>query len=279
MKTFLAVTILLFPLLAQQREGSFDRTLNVNGPVDLDVETHAGRITVRSGDAATVRIHGVIRANDRASGDIEQQIRQIESKPPVEQTGNTIRITRLADESVRRHLSISYEITTPAASKLRSRTGSGGVTVEGIKGPVDAASGSGSVAITHIGDEVRAHTGSGRIDLDGIRGKVDAQTGSGSIHAREVTGPSVLRTGSGSLHLDQTAAGPVKAHTGSGSVEVHLPGTAGFELHARTGSGGVHVDQPITVSGNVNGHNLRGLVRGGGPLVEVSTGSGPVRID
>jgi hypothetical protein len=266
------------PALALQ-EGSFERTLNVSGPVDLDVQTNSGRITVHTGDSSTVRIRGTIRANRDRERDADQHIRAIEARPPIEQSGNTIRVTRIEDEWARRHLSISYEITTPADTRLRSRTGSGGVSVEGIRGAVDASTGSGSVDVARVGGEVHAHTGSGRIALDSIQGRVDAQTGSGSIDARQVAGPSVLHTGSGSLHLDQTAAGPVRAHTGSGVVNIRLPQSGGFELKAHTGSGRVHMDQPITVHGTFSNHNLHGVVRGGGPLVEVSTGSGSIRIE
>ena len=246
------------PLLA---DGSFERTFQVTGSVDLDVETHSGRIAVHAGDARTVRIRATIRPNrDRSSSDTDQRIRTIESNPPVTQTGNTIRITRVEDEHLRKNLSISYEITMPAAGKLHARTGSGSLSVQGIEGPVDAASGSGSMTLVSIG------------------GRVDAHTGSGSINATSITGPSILRTGSGSVHLDQTSAGAVQAMTGSGSVTIRLPNSGGFDLRARTGSGRVYCDQPITVSGTINPHNLNGRVRGGGPLVEVTTGSGAIRV-
>lgn len=108
---------------------------------------------------------------------------------------------------------------------------------------------------------------------------MQADTGSGSIEAHAVTGPSTLHTGSSSLRLEQTAAGAVGTHTGSGSVEVHLAAAGGFELHARTGSGQISVSQPITASAGRNKHEIRGQVRGGGPPVNVSTGSGRIRIE
>jgi hypothetical protein len=281
MRQLLLGTLLALPILALQPQGgSFDRTLNVTGAVDLTADTHAGGITVRSGDASTVRIHATIRVNqDRAGADIADRIHAIESNPPIQQTGNTIHINRIEDESVRRQLSIAYEITMPANGKLHARTGSGGMKVEGIHGPVDAATGSGSVDVARIASEVRVRTGSGRIALDSIQGKVQAETGSGSIDARAVTGPSTVHTGSGALRLEQTAAGPVEAHTGSGSVDIHLPAAGGFELRARTGSGQILVSQPITANGSTNKHEIRGQVHGGGPLVDVSTGSGRIKID
>jgi DUF4097 and DUF4098 domain-containing protein YvlB len=264
----------------QPQGGSFDRILNVNGTADLTVETHAGAITVRSGETSAVRIHATIRVNhERAAADLAERIHGIESNPPIQQTGNTIRIARIEDESLRRQLSISYEINMPAAGNLHARTGSGSLNIEGIHGPVDASSGSGHITAAHIGGEVRIRTGSGAMTLDSIQGKLQAETGSGSIEARAITGPSTLETGSGAVRLEQTVAGPVKARTGSGGIEVRLPGAGGFDLHARTGSGRVSVSQPITVSGSMDKREIRGQIRGGGPLVDVSTGSGAIKIE
>jgi hypothetical protein len=281
MRQLLLGTAIALPLLALQPQGgSFDRTLNVTGPVDLTADTHAGSITVHPGDASTVRIHASIRVNhDSAAADVAARIHSIETNPPIQQTGNIIRINRIEDEALRRQISIAYEISMPANGKLHARTGSGAMKVEGIQGPVDAATGSGSVDAARIGSEVRVRTGSGRITIDSIQGKVQADTGSGSIEARAVAGPGTLHTGSGSLRLEQTAAGPVQAHTGSGTVDIHLPAAAGFELRARTGSGQISVSQPVTASGSMNKHEIHGQVRGGGPLVDVSTGSGRINIE
>jgi hypothetical protein len=241
--------------------GSFERTLNVGGSVDLEVETNSGSITVRPGNSSTVQIRAIISASDSSdSYSAEQRARDIEANPPIHQTGNSIRIDRLFDSSDR-HIGISYEIETPPATRLRASTGSGTETIERIQGPVNANTGSGSVRVSDIGDEVRANTGSGRIELDNINGRVDASTGSGGIRASNVMKE-------------------VTARTGSGGVQIQLGGSGGFDLHARTGSGRVMVDPPITME-NFSGdrNDVRGRIRGGGPLIDVQTGSGGVHVD
>ena len=258
----LAVFLLILcatPAFAREA-GSFDRTLTVAGTADLDVQTGAGHITVRRGGGSSVHVRGIINVSDFSDSATEQRVREIQANPPIRQTGNDIRIERL-DDSVGRQISISYEIETPAASKLRAATGSGGETVEGITGPVEAHTGAGKIRITDVDDEVRASTGSGSIELDRIKGRVEANTGSGSIRASET-------------------AGQVTARTGSGGVNIQLPANGGFDLHAHTGSGGVTVNPPITMENFSEGrHDVRGKIRGGGPLVELSTGSGGVRVE
>jgi DUF4097 and DUF4098 domain-containing protein YvlB len=273
-----------FCLLALQAaaagpEGSFERTLHVTGAVDLDVQTSSGRIEVRPGDSSSVRIHGLIRAHDNFSHEDESRIHEIETNPPIEQTGNTIRIAPLADEWMRRHISISYELVIPQQSRLRAHTGSGSESVEGIHGPLELETGSGSVTVARVDDEVHIRTGSGHIELDSVKGRVDARTGSGSIQGAALAGPVSAHTGSGSVRIEQTGTGPIEAHTGSGGVNVRLPAEAAFDLYAHTGSGRVTVDRPIIMQGSFGGHEIQGKVKGGGPLVDVRTGSGSVRIE
>ncbi len=241
--------------------GSFDRTLNVTGAVDLEVETNSGAITVRQGSANTVRIRGIISVSDRwNSSAADQRGRGIAANPPIRQNGNSIRIEKLFDFADR-DISISYEIETPRATRLRASTGSGAQIIESLRGPVTASTGSGSIRIANIGDEVRASTGSGGIELDGINGRVNAMTGSGGIRA----------SGLGA---------ELTARTGSGGVNIQLPASGGFDLRARAGSGRVSVGPPITMENFSAGrHDVRGRIRGGGPLIDVATGSGGVSVD
>jgi len=230
--------VLAFPAA----EGRFQRALKVTGPVDLDVSTGSGSIAVRAGSSSSVEISGVIRASDDWRNNAQEKVRYLEANPPIEQSGNTIRIGRISDPAYRNNISISYEIFVPAETRVRSNTGSGGQKIEGVRGPVDAHTGSGSVAMLDIGSDVVAQTGSGSIGLEHIAGRVDAHTGSGSIRAIDVSGPVKAETGSGGITLSLAAAErggaglDVEASTGSGSIEVS--GVNG-SLHASTGSGGI----------------------------------------
>jgi hypothetical protein len=318
----LALSAALAPAIAfasDTAEGSFERTLKVTGPVDLEVTTGAGRITVRTGEPGSLRVVGTIRASTgwRATREeAEQKVRRLEANPPIEQNGNVVRIGRIEDEDLRRNISISYDLVVPAETRLRSETGSGGQTVDGIKGPLEASTGSGGLKISNIGSEVHASTGSGGIELDVIQGGGRASTGSGHIRGTRIAGGFTGHTGSGGVDVEQTAAGNSEIETGSGSVEVRgvrgslrvrtgsggisadgepagewrlntrsgsvtvrLPQQAAFDLYARTSSGHIYTGHPITVEGIISPRQIRGKVRGGGFLLDVSTSSGTVRIE
>jgi len=244
-------------------EGTFQRTLNVSGPVDLDVSTNSGRIEIRAGTSSRVEVRGRIRAYDRFFGsrDVGRIIRDIESNPPIEQNGNVIRIGRINNSDYRDHVSISYEINVPVNTQARSRTGSGSQEIAGIEGPIDA------------------NTGSGSIRLRDVRNGVAASTGSGQIVAEAVKGAFRARTGSGGIRVDGDPGERWDLSTGSGSVVVRLPQQAAFDLDARTSSGNVTVDHPITVSGRLRRNEVSGRVRGGGVVLDVRTGSGSIRIE
>lgn len=300
-------------------EGSFERTLTVTGPVDLDVESGSGNITVSAGAPGRVYVKGIIKAHSfwgLGGRGAEEKVRYLVANPPIVQTGNVIRIGHIEDRELRRNLSISYELVVPQETRLTSETGSGDQKVTGIRGPVKAGTGSGDVELSSIGDEVRADTGSGSISLEGVQGAVFASTGSGDIHGTRLAGAIKADTGSGDVYLEQSAPGEVRIETGSGSVEilgvrgglyvdtgsgdiraegtpqgvwklgtgsgginVRLPAEAAFDVEASTGSGGIYIEHPLTVQGRIDKHEIRGKVRGGGLLLAVSTGSGDIRIE
>ena len=74
--------------------GTFDRTLPVSGPVDLDVRSDPGGVAITTGSSTSVRVHAVIKPLfGRLDLDLaETNIRALEKNPPIEQVGNRIRI-------------------------------------------------------------------------------------------------------------------------------------------------------------------------------------------
>src|ERR1700675_362504 len=89
----LAVLFASTMALASSPQGSFERTLTVSGPVDLEVLTHSGDVTVRTGSSSAVIIHGKIFVGDHwLTGNRESDVRAIEQNPPIRQEGNRIHI-------------------------------------------------------------------------------------------------------------------------------------------------------------------------------------------
>src|SRR5208282_3668015 len=114
--------------------GTFDRSFQVTGPVDIEVLTRSGDITVRNGSAGTVAIHAIIHSNNFwFGGDHKAELDRLQSNPPIRQNGNSIRV----DYVNLNNISIDYEITVPENTATRAHSGSGNQTVEGLKGNID----------------------------------------------------------------------------------------------------------------------------------------------
>jgi hypothetical protein len=284
---------------ASTPQGTFEKTLQVSGPVDLEVLTHSGDVTIRAGSSGSVSIRGKIFVGDRwLRGSRQSDVQEIEQHPPIRQEGNAVHI-----DYVNAHdISVDYEITVPADTVIRAHSGSGDQTIEGTRGNVDIQTGSGDVKLKNLTGEVRLQTGSGDVRAHEISGAVkggagsgdieieetaagdiDLHTGSGNIHVRGVQGGFHGEAGSGDITAEGTQSGAWEIRTGSGNVQVRLPANSAFDADLSTSSGTIEVNSPIemTVQGRVEEtrKQIRGKVRGGGPLLSVRTGSGDVRVD
>lgn len=286
-------------VFASTPQGTFERTLTVSGPVDLEVLTRSGDVTVRAGSAGSVFIRGkIFVGNHWVGGNRDADVHEIEQHPPIRQEGNSIHI----DYVNMHNISVDYEISVPAETAVRTRSGSGDQIVEGTHGNVDTQTGSGDLKISNLTGGIRLQTGSGNIRARQISGSVrggtgsgdveieeasagdiDLHTGSGNIKARGVQGSFRGETGSGDVTAEGTQNGPWDIRTGSGSVRVRLPASAAFDADISTSSGSIDVGSPIemTVQGRVDSSHreIHGKVRGGGQLLRVHTGSGNIHVE
>ncbi len=279
--------------------GTFDRSFQVNGPVDLEVLTRSGDITVRNGAAGTVSIHAkIVSGNSWFGGDHKAEVQELQNNPPIRQNGNSIRI----DYVNLNNISIDYEITVPEDTAIRAHTGSGDQTVEGLKGNVDLESGSGDLKLARLTGEMHFQTGSGNVrgrELAGPAkikagsgdieieetgaGDVDIRTGSGNITVNGINGGFHAEAGSGDIHGKGLPKNMWSIRTGSGNVTLNLPSDAAFDVDISSNSGTVTLGHPVTttVQGRIQEtkKSVVGKVGSGGPMVSVHTGSGDVQVE
>jgi hypothetical protein len=280
-------------------EKSFDRTLSVNGAVTLHVSTGSGYIHISPGSDNQVHIRGRVKSNNSSwfGGSSDDAVARVADNPPIAQAGNIIRVGEDHGDFYH-HVSVDYDITTPANTILWAQTGSGDLQLSNINGTVQGQTGSGSIRADKLGAGSKLDTGSGSIEATNLQGSTILQTGSGEIRASlSSPGNVVAGTGSGSMKLENVQ-GSLKADTGSGSMEISgqpiapwkletgsgditlRVGNAHFTLDAETGSGSVKSDPPLTITthGTIDKHHVSGTVNGGGPTIKVQTGSGDIHI-
>lgn len=300
--------------------GHFERTLQVNGQVELEVSSGSGNITVHQGGNSSVSVSARIHANSGSwlfgNGNVEERIHRIEQNPPVAQQGNKITIGKVDDRELTRNISIDYDITVPAQTRLTSQTGSGDQTISGLQLPLTARTGSGNVTVDHVAGDTRVSSGSGDMKLNSIKGVLYCDTGSGNVRALDVAGDVFARAGSGNIEVQQSAGGSVKADTGSGNIrlngvkgglraqagsgDIHVegeptsdwrlgagsgnitlkvPSQASFNIDAHTSSGSLTMRHEVTMQGALAKNHIQGKVGKGGVLLDVHTGSGDIQVD
>ena len=145
---FAAAALALAALPVFAAEATFERTLQVNGKVELTVSTGSGNIHITRGSGTQVHIFGRVKSN--WGSDSEGRVRDVAAHPPIEQTGNIIRIGGHHDNL--HNISIDYEIQAPANAILQGNSGSGNITDDGV------------------GESAKLGTGSGDIHASGLQG-------------------------------------------------------------------------------------------------------------
>ncbi|MGO9435723.1 MAG: DUF4097 family beta strand repeat-containing protein [Terracidiphilus sp.] len=273
----LATAVLMAAALpAFAAEATFERNLSVSGHVELTVSTGSGNIHITRGSDSQIHIYGKVHSNNW-SGDNEARVHDIAANPPIEKTGDIIRIGKRHEENWH-NISIDYEIQAPANTFLAADSGSGDIKVEEVGDNAKLSTGSGNIHASGLHGSFSLSTGSGDIVAEQTgEGDVRAETGSGNIELEDIHGGLHAHTGSGDIKFHGVPSMDSKLGTGSGNVEL-WPGNAGFTLDASTGSGSVHSEAEMAVQGSFDHHHITGKVHGGGPTVRIETGSGDIRI-
>ena len=304
------------PLCASET-GTIDRTLQVSGPVELDVVSGSGNIKVHVGGSSSVHVYATIHARDSWTGlSAQEKIKRLQANPPIEQQGNSIHVGRIEDRDLQQNVSIDYDLTVPSQTKVSSQTGSGNQDIDSVQLPVNTHTGSGNITVGNITGGVRAKSGSGDLHFNNIKGSLDAEAGSGNIRARGIAGEVTANTGSGEIEVEQVASGSVRANAGSGNVrlrgvkgglraetgsgditvdgeptgdwrvgagsgniDLRLPSGASFNIDARTSSGRLSVNRQITMQGSFSRNHVQGKVGNGGVLLDLHTGSGDIQVN
>ena len=276
-----ATAALLLTSTAALADSNFQRTLSISAQPDLYVSTGSGSIRIYPGGEGQIKVVGHVHAGWSAFGDVNGRIQRIVENPPITQSGSSVRVGEVTDRSLFNNISIDYEITVPQSVALNLHSGSGDIEIDHVGRYLAADTGSGSVRAHGIHGTVQMQSGSGDLELQQEgQGDVKARSGSGSIRINGLNGGLMARTGSGDVEANGRLQGAATVTTGSGSVRLHLNNDTHFNLEASTGSGSIRVNFPgMSLSNGDSRHHLTAPVNGGGPPLEVHTGSGDIEVD
>ena len=172
--------------------------------------------------------------------------------------------------------------TWDGAGPARLKTSNGHVEVRRLKGTLNAETSNGPVELQDIDGAVEIRTSNGHIRADGIRGALDATTSNSSIHAMldKVDGSVRVQSSNGGidLTLPPNTQAAVRAHTSNNGITLHLPGDVNARLSAGTSNSSISTDFEMRMRGEISKHHIEGTIGNGGPLIDLDTSNGQIRI-
>ena len=168
------------------------------------------------------------------------------------------------------------------AGPARLKTSNGHVEVRRLKGSLNAETSNGPVELDDIDGAVDVRTSNGHVRAEGIRGALDATTSNSSIHAvlDKVDGAVRVQSSNGGidLSLPPNTQSAVRAHTSNSGITLHLPGEVNARLSAGTSNASISSDFEMRMRGEISKHHIEGSIGNGGPLIDLSTSNGAIRI-
>jgi DUF4097 and DUF4098 domain-containing protein YvlB len=117
--------------------------------------------------------------------------------------------------------------------------------------------------------------------VDGARGPVNANTGNGRVAVTTASGPVNAASGNGRIDvamLSLRGTGDLSFASGNGSITLTLPADFSADVEANTGSGSFQSDFPLRVVGRMSAHRVSGTIGQGGRRLRITTGSGSIAL-
>jgi len=259
----------------------------------LSLENFNGPVEILSWEKDEVRITGEKYARTEA------ELREV--KIEVSATPDAVRIRTVRPER-RGGMGARYLLRVPRQVELeriatsngsirvedvrgasRLETSNGSITLRRVSGRIEARTSNASITGDQLSSEAVLRTSNGSIRVDQMEGALEAVTSNAGIYAR-LSKPASGRTlrlessnGSIELTLEAFQQNEIRASTSNASITLRLPESVKARLKASTSNGSVHSDFAILTQ--TTGKNyLEGDISGGGPLVQLASSNGSIRV-
>jgi len=266
--------------------------LNANGRVT--VETFNGSVEVTGWDQNTIDISGTkYGPTQQAADDLRVNIdhspdrAEIRVPRPSERRNNqgaklVIKVPRAAvlDRITTSNGSVR---TTDGVGPVRIRSSNGSIRVDHLRGSLDAQTSNSAVEATGIEGDVHVHTSNGHVIAKDFDGSFDAVTSNSSVTASvaDPAGAVRVETSNGSVDLTLPAhyRADARVNTSNSSITVRMPAANGAHLVARTSNSSITTDFDLTnESGEITKRHVDAQIGPGGPLLDLSTSNGSIRV-
>jgi Toastrack DUF4097 len=312
--SLLAALSIAAPASAQRF--SFERTYDVGSTPVIDVSTTRGKINVRTGETGRVVVTGAatVRLGLTVPVNAVELARKVAEKPPIEQSGDRLRLRSPSDPDEERAMTVNYDVRVPPNARVVAVSDSGAIEVRDVAGAVEVRTQSSTIGLSDLGGTADIETGSGAVTVDRVAGNVRISTSSSAITARNLRAGLRAKTGSGRVVGTFVGKGTVDVQTqssaidligvsgelttftesghttiagepsaawsvtsGSSGIDVRFDSKVNATLHATTGSGTVYTPEQL-VKGSIEKGRVEGAIGSGGAVVRLSSRSGSIRV-
>ncbi|HYT64821.1 MAG TPA: DUF4097 family beta strand repeat-containing protein [Vicinamibacterales bacterium] len=289
------------------------RTLKLGANGVLGLANIAGDIVITRANGSDTTIEIVKTARGRDVNDARELLQLVQVEVTERSGRADVRTRYPSSDDARRYsrrnvnVSVAYNVSAPAGTRISVESISGSVKVTDIKGDVSANSVSGNIRISGAGRISAAKTISGSVEISDaqVDGALESSSVSGDVILRRVNARRIdAGSVSGNVKLDDLQCDRVSANSTSGSVgfvgalarngryelksfsgevRLYLSGNAGFEVDANSFSGDIRSDFDIVTRGtqtNRRGRRtvLNGTFGDGSAVLDLTTFSGSIVI-
>ena len=247
----------------------YNYPLKAGGKVSL--ENFNGSIEISGWDQATVDVSGAKYASTPEARD--------GLKIQITPSADTVAI-RTIKPPERRNCGARFVLKVPRRVELeRIISSNGSIRIHDVDGPARLKTSNGAMRVLNLGGNLDGTTSNGSFEVENVKGDCSVKTSNGRVKAQRVQGSFDASTSNGSVDaaLDQVRQG-VRVATSNGGITLRLPGNVNARLMARTSNASVSTDFDVTSRGTTNKHHLEGTIGSGGPVLDLSTSNGSIRV-
>jgi len=286
-----AVVVITAPPVAS-KEFTFDyqKIVEVDQPVTLDLRLGRGKVTVEGTSDNRLIINAVKRVRASNYDEAEEVADHIEIK--VRQDGAVVDVNTNYLRMMSRGKSfwqkilgsgsdwygdVEYTISVPSRTDLKLTCLSADINVSSVEGAIDIENESGVIGGEFIFGPITISQPNGDIDLQWIEGDVRINATSGKIAVNQVRGATDIATHTGEVYVRTELDSPRDSYvkTTSGRIHFLVPESASGELSVETAGGEIETEVPITIK-SFTRSQLIGEFGQGGPKIHLSSASGNV---
>ncbi len=281
------------PAAAAEYTFDYQKIVEVNEPVVLELYALKGNVTITGGSDNQVIIDAVKRVRGTSRDEAEEVADHIEIK--VRSDRDQVRVETHFLKMVNRSRSfwskllgtsgsnsygaVDFQITVPTRTSVSVVCLDGEVQISSVEGEVVVENPLGSTTGEYIFGPVTLVQPIGEINLHWIEGDIKVKSTLSKISIIQVRGAIDLTTSAGTVNVQTELDSPKDffVETSTGSITLSVPVSSSGLLDIETESGEIRTEVPVEIK-SVSRKRLVAQFGDGGPKVSLISGTGNVDV-